>query len=217
MSDIKRTYVWEFPVRFTHWVNVLCIIVLSITGYYISNPFIYALSSKQQIMGLVRLTHFIAAYTFMMSVIIRLYWSLFGNEYACIKEWFPFSGEKLRTIGAELKFYLLISKKPLPNTGHTSLAGITILLVYAGFIFQIISGFAMYSLTHSGVIWNALGGWLLAYIDLPMIKLYHHLAMYVIGAFIMGHIYIAWFADIRERNGVIGSIFSGYKFMSNHK
>ncbi|HDY70958.1 MAG TPA: Ni/Fe-hydrogenase, b-type cytochrome subunit, partial [Nitrospirae bacterium] len=37
-NERKRVYAWEFPVRLTHWINVLCIIALSITGFYIGNP-----------------------------------------------------------------------------------------------------------------------------------------------------------------------------------
>ncbi|WP_394338983.1 cytochrome b/b6 domain-containing protein [Mucilaginibacter xinganensis] len=35
---LRRVYVWELPVRFYHWLNALVIIVLIITGFYISNP-----------------------------------------------------------------------------------------------------------------------------------------------------------------------------------
>ena len=27
-----RVYVWEVPVRVTHWVTVFCVVVLSVTG-----------------------------------------------------------------------------------------------------------------------------------------------------------------------------------------
>jgi Ni/Fe-hydrogenase 1 B-type cytochrome subunit len=48
---------------------------------------------------------------------------------------------------------------------------------------------------------------------LPTIRLYHHLFMYVILAFVMVHVYIAWFSDSREKSGMMGSIFTGYKFV----
>jgi Ni,Fe-hydrogenase I cytochrome b subunit len=83
-NERVRVYAWEFPVRFTHWINFLCILALSVTGFYIGSPFIHAYSSKQWIMGWTRLIHFIAAYAFLMSVIIRMYWGLVGiNMPAC--------------------------------------------------------------------------------------------------------------------------------------
>lgn len=213
MNDTRlKTYAWEFPVRFTHWINFLCILTLSVTGFYIGSPFIHAYSSKQWIMGWMRLIHFIAAYTFMMSVIIRLYWSLAGNKYACISEWLPFTGEKTGRMIDDLKCYLLLSRKSC-HVGHSALGGLTYLLLFIIFIFEIVSGFAMYSVNHSGAVWTLLGGWLTGIMLLPTIRLYHHIFMYVILAFAMIHVYISWFSDSREKSGLMGSIFTGYKFI----
>ncbi|GBE05858.1 MAG TPA: Ni/Fe-hydrogenase, b-type cytochrome subunit [Nitrospirae bacterium] len=209
-----RKYVWEFPVRLTHWINALSILALSFTGLYIGMPFIHATSPDQYIMGWMRLVHFIAAYTFMMSIIIRSYWSLMGNRYASFKIFFPFSIRKLGDMLEELKFYLLISRKPPSITGHTALGGLTMLIVWVIFIFEIISGFALYSVTHSGAVWTILGGWLVGIMYLPTIRLYHHLLMYVILAFTLVHIYIVWYSTSSEKNGLMASILSGYKFVT---
>jgi len=213
-NERKRVYAWEFPVRLTHWINVLCIIALSITGFYIGNPFIHAVSLTQYIMGWMRFIHFIAAYTFLFSMIVRLYWAFMGNKYASWKVWFPFTGKRLSDLWGALKFYLFISKKPPYAVGHTALAGLTYLFVFAIFIFQIISGFALYSIVQEGTVWMILGGWLRGMMHLQTIRLLHHLAMYVILAFAEVHIYIGWFLDLKERNGLMGSIFSGYKFVT---
>jgi Ni/Fe-hydrogenase 1 B-type cytochrome subunit len=207
-NEKVRVYAWEFPVRFTHWINFLCILALSVTGFYIGSPFIHAYSSKQWIMGWMRLIHFIAAYAFFMSVIIRMYWGLVGNKHACVCTWLG----NLSSIGSDIKCYLLIDKSKC-HVGHSGLAGLTYVALFAIFIFEIVSGFAMYSSNHSGVIWTLLGGWLTGIMLLPTIRLYHHLFMYVILAFVMVHVYIAWFLDSREMNGMMGSIFTGYKFV----
>lgn len=210
----QRQYVWQFPVRLVHWINFLCIITLSVTGYYIGNPFIHAVSSKQYIMGWVRFIHFTAAYLFLMSIIIRLYWSLVGNKYACIVNWFPFSGNRLKEMGSDIKCYLLIGDRDSCNPGHTALGGVLYMLLMLVFLFMISSGFAMYSVNHSGAIWTVLGGWLLSIMSLQTLRLFHHFLMYVILAFALLHVYIAWFSDSREKVGLMGSIFTGYKFLS---
>ena len=215
MKDERSiVYVWEYPVRLTHWLNFLCILVLSVTGFYIGNPFIHAYSSEQFIMGWVRFIHFIAAYLFIMSMIIRLYWSVMGNKYASFKTWFPLSSSDMREVLTELKFYFIISKKPRKIVGHTYLGGLTMLIMFAIFIFEIVSGFALYSVTHSSKIWTVLGGWLLGIMSLPTIRLYHHLFMYAILVFALVHVYIAWYSDVYEKNSLMGSIFSGYKFIT---
>jgi len=214
MSEIKREYIWEVPVRLTHWLFVLSIVAFSVTGLYIGSPYLYAVSTKEYIMGWMRFIHFVAAYVFLMSFIIRMYWALMGNKYACFCVWFPFTGKKMREFIDTLKFYLLIRNKPPDNAGHTALAGFTYFIIYLLFLFEIFSGFALYSVNHTGAIWTVLGGWMTGFMYLPMIRLYHHLVMYVLIAFAILHVYLAIFADSREKNGLLISIFSGYKFVT---
>ena len=212
MKDDKvKVYVWEFPVRFTHWINVICLLALSVTGFYVGNPFIYAQSPDQYIMGWMRFIHFVSAYAFLMSVIIRLYWSKMGNRYACMCGWLPFSGKKIGELIDDLKVYLLISKRAKAHVGHSALGGLTYILLLGVFVFEIISGFALYSVTHSGMIWTMLGGWLTGVMYLQTIRLWHHMFMYVILAFTLIHIYISVFSDSIEKSGLIMSIFTGYK------
>ena len=49
-----RVYVWELPVRVSHWFIFLLVFVLSFTGYYIHNPFLVAKSSTTFLMATVR-------------------------------------------------------------------------------------------------------------------------------------------------------------------
>ncbi len=211
----ERVYAWEFPVRLSHWINFLSILTLSVTGYYIGDPFLHATSGKQYIMGWIRFIHFVAAYAFLMSIIIRLYWSLAGNKYASFANWFPFTPKRLGAMGNDIKCYLLIGEKAKCHPGHTQLGGLTYMFMMLIFLFMIFSGFALYSVNHSGSIWTILGGWLLNIMSLQSARLYHHLAMYVILAFAMVHVYISWFSDSKEKSGMMGSIFTGYKYVTH--
>ncbi len=213
-AERKRVYAWEFPVRLTHWINVLCILALSVTGFYIGAPFIHAVSSKQYIMGWMRFIHFVAGYTFLCSVVLRFYWAFVGNRYSRWGALIPHTGRQWRDLGDALKFYLFVRRKPPYAVGHTALAGFTYLFVFALFVWQIISGFALYNLVDRGTIWVILGGWLTGVMHLQTIRLFHHLGMYLILAFALAHIYIGWYLDSRERNGLMGSIFSGFKFVT---
>jgi len=213
MSERKRVYVWEVPVRLAHWLLVLSMIAFTVTGLYIGNPYIHAYSSKQFIMGWMRFIHFVAGYLFLMVMIIRIYWSFVGNKYANILGWLPFTGRKMKEIGQEIRCYMLLSKKSgCEDYGHTALGGLVMLLLFFVLLFEVVSGFAMYSLTHTGAIWTILGGWLLNVMPLPLIKLWHHLLMYAIIVFTIIHVYIATFLNALEGNGLLESILSGYKY-----
>ena len=39
-ANLVRVYVWEWPVRVTHWLIVGSILVCSVTGLYIGSPFL---------------------------------------------------------------------------------------------------------------------------------------------------------------------------------
>ena len=38
--DRIAVYIWQVPVRITHWVTAICIVTLSLTGGYIADPFL---------------------------------------------------------------------------------------------------------------------------------------------------------------------------------
>lgn len=75
-SYFRREYVWELPVRISHWVNAACLIVLFLTGIYISHPILAPSGEayKNFVMGRVRQIHFISAMVFMVSFLVRVYW-----------------------------------------------------------------------------------------------------------------------------------------------
>jgi Ni/Fe-hydrogenase 1 B-type cytochrome subunit len=215
-SQRIRVYAWEFPVRLTHWVNVLSIITLSATGVYIGAPFLHAVRTDQFIMGTVRTVHFSAAHFLLASLVVRLYWAFMGNEYASWRVWFPFTSRRFGNVVDAVKFYSLMSRKPPYAVGHTALAGFAYFLVFLLLGFMVASGFALYrlALPSHAIVSTVLGGWLLGMMDISTLRLYHHLGMYAIMFFVFIHLYIGWWDDAAERNGLMGSIFAGYKFVT---
>jgi Ni/Fe-hydrogenase 1 B-type cytochrome subunit len=209
----KRVYVWEFPVRFTHWVNVLCIVMLSITGYYISNPFIHGYETSHYVMGWVRFIHYVAAYLFVVSLAIRLYWAFAGNKYASWKALFPFKPEQTMRLIQQILFYSFAGKKPPLGVGHTPLAGFTYLLIIILYLIEITTGFALYSLYNPSGLYGSLFGWLLLIFSSPTLRLIHHIVMWLLIYFILIHIYVTMYLDQVEKSGLMGSIFTGNKFV----
>ena len=39
-GELVRVYVWQWPVRMTHWCTAYSILLLAMTGFYMGNPFI---------------------------------------------------------------------------------------------------------------------------------------------------------------------------------
>ena len=80
MAEKKyKQYIWELPVRWCHWVNVLSIAVLSATGILIGNPVFIGSSPDAYLMGWIRFIHFVFAYALLVSVVTRMIWTFSGN------------------------------------------------------------------------------------------------------------------------------------------
>jgi Ni/Fe-hydrogenase 1 B-type cytochrome subunit len=212
MANLYEKYVWEVPVRVTHWVNVICICALSATGLLIGTPKILALSSSQYLMGWIRLVHFVAAYCFVTSVVARMYWSLVGNRWASWREFFPiFSAQGRKGMWETFRYYTFTSNRAPHVVGHNALAGTAYFAVFWLYWTMICSGFALYSERAPHSLMHKLFGWLLVVFSNQGLRLTHHMTMWFLIAFAIHHVYSAWLMDIKEKGGVMSSIFSGYK------
>src|SRR5262245_43046012 len=155
MGNLYEKYVWEVPVRVTHWVNVLAIITLSATGIFIGTAKTLALDPSQFIMGWTRFVHFVAAYVFSVSFLARIYWMFKGNRYASWREFFPILTDRgYRDMMNTFKWYIFLNKKVPNAVGHNALAGSAYTGVFFLYLVMICTGFALYgeraplSLTH---------------------------------------------------------------------
>lgn len=218
MLCLRDVYVWEFPVRLTHWVNVICLITLSFTGYYIGNPYIHnvhpffhGVLKDQWVMGWMRLIHFSTAYVFAMSVLLRIYWGFAGNRYARWSAMIPYSKERRKTLLHDIRFYLLLEPAPAVSIGHSPTAGLAYLLLFLGYLVSILTGFALLSQSHVGPFWYAVGGWILPSFPVQWVRLVHHVMMWFLILFPIVHLYVGWTTDLVEENCVMSSIFSGRK------
>ena len=211
-NDLHEEYVWEVPVRATHWVNFFAIIALSATGIYIGSPKTLALNPTYYVMGWVRLIHFVAGYAFAVSFLARLYWAFAGNRYAGWREFLPFlTGEGRRNMKGIFRFYTFATRRVPHPVGHNALAGATYLLVFILYLVLILTGFALYVEHAPQSLGHRLLGWLFLLFSNQGMRLTHHMAMWFLIAFAIHHVYSAWLMDIVEKGGVMSSIFGGYK------
>ena len=149
VATYQRVYVWELPVRFYHWVNAICVVVLIATGYLIGNPqaIFYASEAYQQYwFGTVRFLHFVTAFVFFFTFLFRIYWGFVGNAFARWTNFIPFKRAQVEEIGEVLKVDVLQTKlRGDISMGHNSLAGFIYFLSFLAFLFQSATGFALYS------------------------------------------------------------------------
>jgi Ni/Fe-hydrogenase 1 B-type cytochrome subunit len=203
-------YVWQVPVRLTHWVNVLAILVLSATGLYIGNPF---LSGSVSLMAWVRGVHRITAYVFIGSLALRTYWAFAGNRWASWRELFPyFWRDGRRGMIQTFLYYTFLRRQPPGAVGHNPMAGLAYSAVVALMFLEVATGFALQSLGGTG--WRTVAfGWVFSLVGPQSVRLVHHMIMWMLLGFMVHHVYSSLLMDAEEKNGLMTSIFSGYKFV----
>ncbi len=209
----KKVYVWEFVVRIAHWLIVASMIVLGVTGFYIGSPFIFAPGEAfyKYVMGAMRFAHFTASFFLAVAFILRVYWFIVGNEYARFTGLFPVSKDQLRGMWRQFLYYTFISNKRPHYIGHNPIAGLSYLVIYFLIFLQGLTGLALYAESNPGGLWWTLFSWLFAIAPNNVLRLVHHLLMWIFLAFFMLHLYLGTLNDILERSGIISSMVTGYK------
>jgi Ni/Fe-hydrogenase 1 B-type cytochrome subunit len=209
-----RVYVWQVPVRITHWITVASIMVLAVTGGYIGDPFL--VSPGGGVMTTVRFVHMVAAFVFVASGIVRTYWLFAGNRFSRWSAFVPTTRQHARELLSQTGWYLFLRREVPRVLGHNALAAGTYLVVFFLLLLQTITGFALAGV-HGAEPWASLFGWAPGLFGLQTVRFVHHLLMWGVLAFMVHHVYSALLVDHWERNGLMSSIFSGFKFVTRRE
>jgi len=206
-------FVWELPVRITHWLIVFSILVLSATGFYMGHPFIAVSGPPRDhfVMGTMRVVHLYTAIVFASALFVRIYWMFVGNRYARWDQYLPVSRERLRNTWEAIRFFSYVRRDPLVYPGQTGTAG----LAYGGvFLIQFVmlfTGLAMYTVYAApNSVFQAFGFLIPLFGGLQITHLIHHIGMWLLLIFMVLHVYLSVLFSVTERNE-IDSMFSGYK------
>jgi Ni/Fe-hydrogenase 1 B-type cytochrome subunit len=208
---MQRVRVWQWPVRLYHWVNVLAVMVLVGTGFIIGRPVSLALADEASFsywFGTARFLHFVA----------RIYWGFVGNTYARWDNFIPLTPTLFKRQWAEVRATLRVDilqakGAPLESVGHNALAGWTYFVSFLAFLFQSITGFAMYSaMSHAWL--PSLLAWVVPLMGGDFaVRQWHHVMMWFFVVFSMIHVYLVFYHDYVEGRGVISSMVGGWKFI----
>jgi Ni/Fe-hydrogenase 1 B-type cytochrome subunit len=212
-------YVWELPVRVTHWAIVISIFILTVTGAYLHGPFLVPSSPIEAStqMAMIRFVHELTAIVFTIAVGVRFYWGFVGNRYASWRSIIPHNRAQLKSMREMGKYYTFLRSEPVPMTGHNLLAGFAYAVVSVLMFFQIATGLLLFA----WLIGTGPASWLQPIVGyfpggIQTIRMLHFLVTFLFLAFLIHHVYSAILVDIEERNGVMTSIFSGFKNIRPH-
>jgi Ni/Fe-hydrogenase 1 B-type cytochrome subunit len=207
--DRIGVYIWQVPVRVTHWVTALCIVTLSLTGGYIADPFL--IPPGGSVMTTIRMIHIIAALTFLVSGVIRTVYLLVGNRFVRWTAFIPTNRKQFTELFRQAGFYGFVKSEIPKVLGHNQLAAAAYVALFALLLVETVTGFALDGLmgAEPGATMFA---WLRELFGPQMLRLIHHLTMWFILAIALFHIYSCILVDHIENVGIISSMVTGYKF-----
>ncbi|GLS16559.1 Ni/Fe-hydrogenase, b-type cytochrome subunit [Hydrogenophaga electricum] len=216
-QSTRSVYVYEAPVRLWHWINVLAITVLCVTGYFIGQPLptMPGEASQHYVMGYIRFAHFAAGYIMAVGLLGRAYWALVGNHHARELFWVPlFQKAYWREVFNMLRWYLFLIPKPNQYVGHNPLARFAMFTGYLMLsLFMIVTGFALYGEGAQMGSWQeTLFGWVIPLFGQSQdVHTFHRLGMWAMVIFITLHVYAAIREDIMGRQSIVSTMISGHR------
>lgn len=216
-DNLVQIYVWQIPIRFFHWLNALCIVILCITGVIIGNPpAIMTESNANEIywFGTVRFIHFVTAFVFVCNYAMRVYWGFAGNRFARWQNFVELKKSDWVEIFRIVRGEIFLQKtRPFNNIGHNRLAAFTYTGLFVLFLIQVITGFGIYS-RMSEAYFPQLFGWVLPLIGgTSTARMIHHFLMWLFIIFAMIHIYLVWYTDYVDHRSETSAMIGGWKLV----
>jgi Ni/Fe-hydrogenase b-type cytochrome subunit len=216
-----RVNLWSASLRVQHWSNVLAILILSLTGFFIMDPFFgpVATGEVQQagfLMGWVRFIHFTTAFLWLVVGIARVV-SAFRSRDRYLRWptlWPLKKKDDVKHLGDVLGHYLFLKEHAPLYMAHNPLQQLGYTGMYVLGAIQMVTGLTLYGLVHKN------SSWIWGLISTPTdwfgigpVRVFHAIVMFLIWAFVVLHIYLAVRSDSLERHGGISSMINGGVWM----
>ena len=220
--EVEQELEFSAAYRWQHWIRALSITILTITGFYIAIPFITPIPNPEPtnfMQAKFRSVHEIFGFVLAAVILFKSYLFLFGRKHnaerAAIKDIF---NPKIWI--QQIGYYLLITKHPKLSGVYNPLQFMAYVGFYILMAVLIITGFVLYAnVYHQGfggliyepmrVLEEMMGG-------LANVRIIHHIAMWGVILFVVGHVYMAIYNAIFGKEGSIDAIFSGMKWHKKH-
>lgn len=185
----ERHSVW---IRVFHWINMIAITMLILTGFYIHAPQSFRLFAT---MTTARTIHFCMAYLLIFGVVGRMYYMIVAHD---VKNIIYEPVKDTKKLPSMIKYYLFMADDhPYYGKYNPGQKGMyTGVFVMA--ILMIITGFILYKPLVFGFAAGWLGGFL-------VVRIIHYVITWILVLCILAHVYL----DIAEGIPILKSMFTG--------
>lgn len=126
LTTAKTYRIWDLPTRWFHWVNVLTVFLMLLTGFLFHFRYALAIDSREAKMALMVL-HVCIGYAFATNLLVRIVWGFIGNPFARWASVLP-SKETIRALREDVRD--LVASRPSTYLGRSPLGRIAVTLMF---------------------------------------------------------------------------------------
>ena len=214
-NEWVRINIWSATLRFQHWANMALIVIMSMSGYYIMNPFFGPAAETGHdvgyLMGWVRLIHYVSAYLWLGLGFSRLVLSFTAKDRQLRWRslWPLNSREDVKGLWGTIQYYLFLKKEGPLYLAHNPLQQFAYTGIYVMCLIQMLSGIVLYGLYNQTDWFWIIVAYPMHWMGVSTIRMIHALIMFVLWSFVIVHVYLATRADALERHGGVSSMVNG--------
>jgi Ni/Fe-hydrogenase 1 B-type cytochrome subunit len=216
---MKPYYLFSPELRIFHWVMVMSVVILFLTGLYIGNPAYIGAQGTEPTFAVssffsmenIRFIHFATAFVLLAALILRIFGFVTNKgDRLFPKPWTRDYWSRTADMALHYTFFRSTHRPYLRN--HLARSGYA--TVYIMLFIEAVTGLAMYFMINPNGWGAALFGpvnyWLKSEYTVHLV---HHYIAWFFVLFVIVHLYMVIRDDLRERNGEISSMISGVKYL----
>jgi Ni/Fe-hydrogenase 1 B-type cytochrome subunit len=125
-NHIKVYKAWDLPARLFHWINFLCVILLSILGLIMLNKGSIGISGNEAGIGL-KTVHVIVGYVFVANLLLRIAWGFTGSRSSDLSRLLPGKNLKRELVSYKAS---IASGEPQTFIGHSPRGRLSVLVMF---------------------------------------------------------------------------------------
>ncbi|QSX32027.1 Ni/Fe-hydrogenase, b-type cytochrome subunit [Shewanella avicenniae] len=216
--DYERVKVFSAAIRIFHWLRALSIVILTVTGFYISWPYLVGADTTDVLLqGWIRYGHLVCGFTLCAVTLVRAYLFFFSKSdierrsFADVKNF--------RSWIIQIKSYFWIG-----HLDHKGVYGPLQFMTYLGVslmaAFMCLTGLILYANVYheglGGALWSSAAWLTQVFGGLAWVRILHHYVTWGFIIFLLIHIYMAVWMGIRFKHNAVDAIVSGYDYHPKH-
>jgi Ni/Fe-hydrogenase 1 B-type cytochrome subunit len=235
MTELRSYPVWDAPTRWFHWINALCIVVLTALGLAILYSKALGIGNDGKV--LLKSLHVWTGYLFAANLLWRIVWAFFGNRYARWRAFLPGGAGYWASVRSYVAAFL--AGHPEQYAGHNPLARLGVASLLLLIVIQAITGLV---LAGTDIFYPPFCHWIAQWVAAPGVDpatlvpyapelvdaaawermrafrkpfaLVHLYGFYLLLAMVVAHVAAVVVTEVREGGSIVSAMFTGRKVLS---